>query len=406
MIRLSSETRARLRRIGWLHETVRSRRARAQEEEYVALRDDYAARSGPLFAPPGWQARSREVLRRRVPPPARTHASLAEVRVFVAVADDPGGPRMLDAFRRACDAVVFDLANYRVFGNQVQGEAEAARIDEWRPRLQRDLLDAFHQAHAEKPVDLVFAYGNHFEFDPETFRAISAAGVPVVDLCLDDKHIFLPKPVPWPNGQKPLIGSVDVHLTNSPDSMRWYLGEGVPAYFMPQGVDTEIFRHLEVEKTIDVLFVGQRYGMRARLVDAIRAAGVEVECYGSGWGTRRISDEEMIEKYNRARVNLGIGGTGASERMTCIKGRDFEVPATGSLYLTSYNPELAPLYGIGSEIVCYANEIDCVELVRYYLEQSDEAEQIAARGHERTLRDHTWEKRLHDLATWMEIVRG
>ncbi|GEM_PF-928859 len=397
--------RTRLKSIGWLYEHVRAKRARRQEEEYTGLRDYYSRKSGPLLAEGGWQAASHELLLRRWSGPRSVKSRLSAVRVFAAVADDLGGPRILDSLNECCDTTLFDLREYRDVDSPAAGERAAANINEWRPRMQRDVVAAFRAAHARQPIDVVLTYGNYFDFEPDTLRAMSASGVPVANLCLDDKHIFLQKHLPWPNGQKPLIGAVDVHLTNSPDCMRWYIGEGVPAYFMPQGVNPEIFRPMEVEKTVDVCFIGQRYGMRGRLVDALRAAGTEVACFGGGWGTRHITDDEKVEMYSRARINLGIGGTGISERMTCIKGRDFEVPAAGGLYLTTYNPELTLLYDIGKEILCYLNEIDCVELVRHYLERPKEREAVAAAGRARCLRDHTWRVRFKQLFEWMGLMQ-
>lgn len=401
---LPAGIRRRLRRSSWLFELVRTGRARRQEREYLALREHYYGKVGQLFAEPGWRARSREVLCGRWAGPGTVKPRLADVRVFAAAADDLGGPRILNSLADACDLELFDLRQYRTLDNQDAAERAAAGLQRWRPALQRDAVAAFKAAHARKAVDVVFAYGSYFDFEPDTFRAMSAAGVPVVDLCLDDKHIFLPKGLPWPNGQKPLIGAVDVHLTNSLEVVRWYMGEGVPAYFMPQGVDPRIFRPMNVEKTLDVCFIGQRYGMRGRLVDALRAAGLNVMCFGGGWGTRSISDAEKVEMYSRARVNLGIGGTGVSDRMTCIKGRDFEVPSAGGLYLTTYNPELTAVYDIGREVLCYFNELDCVEILRYYLERPDEAASIAAAGRARCLRDHTWEVRFRTLFEWMGII--
>lgn len=396
--------RRHLQRIEWLHELVRARRAHQQEREYVALREHYYRIAGPLFSEPGWRVRSRELLRHRWPGPTPIKLCLSDVRVFGLAADDLGGPRILSALAHCCDLELFDLRAYRDLSNQEAVEQAAAALRHWRPRMQRDAVAAFRAAHRQKPLDVVFAYGNYFDFEPDTLRAISAEGVPVVDMCLDDKHIFLPKPLPWPNGQRSLVGAVDVHLTNSLDVLRWYIGEGMPAYFMPQGVDPDIFRPLDVEKTVDVCFVGRRYGMRGRLVDALRSAGLNIACFGGGWGTRSISDDEKVEMYSRARINLGIGGTGVSERITCVKGRDFEVPAAGGLYLTTYNPELTVLYDIGKEILCYLNEIDCVEVVRYYLERPEEAEAIAAAGRARCIRDHTWERRFRDLFEWMGLM--
>lgn len=393
-----------LRGISWLFEFVRTRRARRQEREYVLLREHYYRITGPLFAEPGWRTKSRELLRRRWAGPTSAKAHLADVRVFAMAADDLGGPRILRSLADCCDLELFDLRKYRDLGNQEAAERAAANLRDWRPQMQRDAVMTFRAAHGRKHVDVVFAYGSYFDFEPDTFRAMSAAGVPVVDLCLDDKHIFLPKNLPWPNGQRPLIGSVDVHLTNSAEVMRWYMAEGAPAYFMPQGVNPNIFRPLNVEKTMDVCFIGQRYGMRGRLIDALSAAGVNVVCFGAGWGTRSISDDEKVELYNRARINLGIGGTGVSERMTCIKGRDFEVPAAGGLYLTTYDPELSFLFDIGKEILCYLNEIDCVEIVRYFLERPEEAQAIADAGRARCLRDHTYKVRFQGLFEWMGLV--
>ena len=84
---------------------------------------------------------------------------------------------------------------------------------------------------------------------------------------------------------------------------------------------------------------------------------------------------------NRTRINLGMGGVGYSESLTNLKARDFEIPGTGGgLYLTSYNPDLARHFAIGSEIACYRTREEMVELIRYYLAHSEEASAIAARA--------------------------
>ena len=78
---------------------------------------------------------------------------------------------------------------------------------------------------------------------PETLNEIRHAGVPVAVLNTDDKRLYL-------ESQKPLIGAVDVHLTNSLECVRWYMAEGAAAYFFPQGVDPEICKPVPVEKDL------------------------------------------------------------------------------------------------------------------------------------------------------------
>jgi spore maturation protein CgeB len=401
---LVRELKHRARRIGRLYEFVRARRAKRQETEYVLLRKRYYRKTQNLFCAPGWQSRSSELLHSGWKGPRIVKQSADQVRIFLAATDDLGGPRILQSFQRHFETALFDLRRFRHFDPGGEAELAIQKIDSWRPRLQRELLAEFSSVHSSRPVDLVFAYGSHLDFEPETLKKLRLSGVPVVLLCLDDKHIFLEKKCGYPNGQKPLVGAADVHLTNSLDCLRWYIAEGVAAYFMPQGVDPELFKPLPVPKDLEVSFVGQRYGARGRLVDVLRANGIQVACFGAGWETQNISDAEKVEIYGRSRINLGIGGTGLSDRITCIKGRDFEVPACGALYLTTYNPELTALFHIGKEILCYFNEIDCAELIRYYLERPEEVETIGKAARKRVLDDHTWQKRIVELLKWMRIL--
>jgi len=64
----------------------------------------------------------------------------------------------------------------------------------------------------------------------------------------------------------------------------------------------------------------------------------------------------MSRIYARSRINLGFGGIGHSRNLVCLKGRDFEVPMSGALYVTQHNPELALVFDIGREIVTYRDE--------------------------------------------------
>ena len=65
--------------------------------------------------------------------------------------------------------------------------------------------------------------------------------------------------------------------------------------------------------------------MRRRFIEQLQRAGIRVACFGSDWGTRFVSDNERVEIFSRSRINLGIGGVGYSDRITCVKGRDMDV---------------------------------------------------------------------------------
>jgi spore maturation protein CgeB len=399
------ELKRRARKIGWLYDLVRARRARRQEAEYIYLRENHYRKTGTVFSEPGWQARASQLLQMGWTRRGPLKESPDRVRIFLAATDDLGGPRILPSFQRHFETTVFDLRRFRHLDPGGEAERAIDKLDSWRPHLQQELLKDFFRAHAARPVDLVFAYGSHLDFEHDTLKKIRSSGVPVALLCLDDKHIFRAKNYGYPNGQQPLIGAADVHVTNSLECVRWYVAHGVAGYFMPQGIDPEIFKPLQIAKDLDVSFIGQRYGGRGRLVDTLRACDIRVTCFGAGWGTRGISESEKVEIYNRSRVNLGIGGTGLSNKITCIKGRDFEVPSCGSLYLTTYNHELTGMFAIGGEILCYHNEIDCAEIIRYCLERPEEAAAIGRAARQRCLKDHTWQGRIAGLLEWMGICK-
>jgi spore maturation protein CgeB len=80
-----------------------------------------------------------------------------------------------------------------------------------------------------------------------------------------------------------------------------------------------------------------------------------------------------------------------------LKGRDFEVPMTGALYLTTFNEELSRHFDIGREILCYGSYAECAEIIVRMLRAPDQAQAIRTAGHARALRDHTWRRRIGDL---------
>ena len=83
--------------------------------------------------------------------------------------------------------------------------------------------------------------------------------------------------------------------------------------------------------------------------------------------------------------------------------RLYEATGVGSLLLTDEGSNLAELFEPGREVVTYAGVDELVEKARHYLAHEDERRAIAAAGQARTLRDHTYELRMRELA---EILRA
>jgi hypothetical protein len=273
---------------------------------------------------------------------------------------------------------------------------------EWRKGLKeemnRDLLGFARTLLRERPVHVIFTYLSGELVTPATTGELSALGVPVVNLSLNDKEAFTGRVrAGRAMGVRDICRSFDLCWTSTRDALEKYRVEGATPLYLPEGANPEIHRPYDVEKSFDVSFVGQRYGDRPAVIDALRHAGIRVETFGPGWPNGPLSTAEMVRTYSRSRVNLGFGGVAGHKDTYCLKGRDFEVPMSGGLYLTEEHEELSRFFEVGKEIVAYRGIEDLIAKVRWLVASPGEAESIRAAGRARALREHTWEMRFETV---------
>jgi spore maturation protein CgeB len=82
--------------------------------------------------------------------------------------------------------------------------------------------------------------------------------------------------------------------------------------------------------------------------------------------------------------------------------RLFETTGVGALLLTEAAPNLGDFFQPGREVVAYEGEDDLVEKIEHYLRNDDERLKIAAAGQQRTLNEHTYRRRIAELAAMLE----
>ena len=196
-----------------------------------------------------------------------------------------------------------------------------------------------------------------------------------------------------------------------------------------------------VELRYDVTFVGQPHSDRREVTKRIADAGIDLQCWGNGWSNGRIDQEGMVRIFSESRINLNLTkGSGAidikqiakiflnrrtdnsyfiqtpymwvnnarslwNKRREQIKGRNFEIPGCGGFLLTADADNLRDYYIDGKEIVIFKNVADLIEKAKYYLVHEDERRVIAQAGYERTIREHTYEKRFQELFRTMGLER-
>ncbi|MGI8402141.1 MAG: CgeB family protein [Gemmatimonadaceae bacterium] len=371
-----------------MHRSYRARRDRYAKRASVAnLRYDEsqaAANVAQRLAARGYVVRPR---------------ARGEVHTFAFISRVSWHESLLPDLRELGLVTEFDYVALG-YSNQEFAAGAAGKRQEMNALLLESIIEANHR----QPIDWVFMYATGGEILASTVRAIiDQVGVPVVNMCLDDKHSWETKPIgEQRGGQIDIASAYDLSWTSARVACEWYLVEGGNPVYLPEGFDVTAFHPLDVPRDIAVSFVGAAYGFRPSVIDALRRANIPVRAFGDGWGDGRLTSEEVVSVFNRSQVNLGMGGIGYSQELTNLKGRDFEIPGCGGgVYLTSFNPDLAEHFVIGREILCYRSTDELVELSRWCLQHPDAARNIALRARRRCLEEHRW---LHRYVSLCEIL--
>ncbi len=274
-----------------------------------------------------------------------------------------------------------------------------------KPEMNRYLMKRIEEWVKQDATDVIFTYLSGELVSPETVQAMRRFGVPIINLALNDKELFVGK---IRNGQamgsRDICRFFDICWTSTEDAVKKYCVEGAVPIYLPEGANPDIHRPYDTEKTIDVSFVGQCYGNRPEIIRRLESQGIHVEARGFGWPSGPLATEDMVRMYSRSRINLGFGGVIGFSKAYCLKGRDFEIPMSGGLYLTEYHPELERFYSPGSEIVTYRDFDDLVEKVRVLLSNPEKADEIRRKGWERARREHSWEMRFQKIFHLLGLI--
>lgn len=177
-----------------------------------------------------------------------------------------------------------------------------------------------------------------------------------------------------------------------------------------------LYRKQDVPLDYDMTFIGQPHGNRREVIQALRDAGIDVRAWGTGWESGRLDQAEMIRVFNASRINLNLSNPvnvprrrrfmvwkNWSRPRDQIKGRNFEVPGCGGFLLTGRAENLDEYYSSDREIGVFNSTKELVDKARYFLAHEAERAHIAQAGYERTLREHTYEKRFQEIFARMGL---
>lgn len=161
--------------------------------------------------------------------------------------------------------------------------------------------------------------------------------------------------------------------------------------WLPLAAAPDVHRQWDLPKIHDVGFVGNlnlahRTTARARRLKLIAGRFQTNDFY------RFYPPEEVGRVYSQSRI---VFNTSLADD---VNMRVFEGAACGALVLTdSVANGLGDLFAIGREIVTYADDVDLLGKIAYYLAHEDERAQIARAGYQRAQAQHTYAHRVQTI---------
>lgn len=186
------------------------------------------------------------------------------------------------------------------------------------------------------------------------------------------------------------------------------------ATFFPFGA-VKLAPNFNLHPTKDVLFVGSCDLRRIFLLERIKD---KVTIYGDRWKRnvplisptliKNVTDsgvwgDSLYTLLHDSKIVLNITRSQFYGAETGVNLRIFEALSAGCFLLTDYCEEVGELFVIGEELDVFRNAKELEEKVDYYLNHPEERKRIAARGHERFLKEYTWDSRVKLLAAAMGL---
>ncbi|NCN25879.1 hypothetical protein COT94_01830 [Candidatus Falkowbacteria bacterium CG10_big_fil_rev_8_21_14_0_10_37_14] len=343
--------------------------------------------------------------------------------------------------------VLFDIADF-------ENKHEVSCMSpEAKELLSNELPIYFDQANQEYEFDIFLSYLHTKQIHPDAYGQI-AKQLYTINYSTNFHQFDI---------YKDISKHANLNLFATKIAKDGYDKLGVKSYWMPFAANEEFCASSEV-KNDKVVFIGSAYGYRPYLFWRALQLGVDLNIYGVGWLKDFKSIKEKLvnkkgllrlivdlpsitsinrrlikfDQYNREaiirKINLDfpeainnavsdvdyfkiiseaaivLNIQSARYNFDVLNPhvlfgtnlRDFEITARGSFLLSQHSEEMGELFNVGSEVVTYHDEFDLAEKAKYYLKHGSEREEIAKRGHERCLRDHTWKKRFDDLFFYID----
>ncbi|MFE4714180.1 MULTISPECIES: glycosyltransferase [unclassified Paenibacillus] len=111
------------------------------------------------------------------------------------------------------------------------------------------------------------------------------------------------------------------------------------------------------------------------------------------------SGSKIVINLHRSHIDEDVNNNSLGITAVSPNPRTFEISASGTLQLCDARDDMGNFYKPGEEIETFASPREMMDKIRFYLTHEEERREIVLRAYERTLKEHTYTKRLNQLLT-------
>jgi len=206
------------------------------------------------------------------------------------------------------------------------------------------------------------------------------------------------------------LGGLDLILTSFPHYVPRFRARGIASEYFRIGFDPIVLQDIGTQqRDLPCTFVGGISPSHAGRLQLLEHLAREVDIVFFGYGAEDLDRNSPIRARHRGEAwSLDMYRALARSRITVNVHIDvaennannmrlYEATGCGALLVTDRKDNLAQLFEPGREVVTYGSAAEAAETIRHFLERPAEAEAIARPGQARTLREHTYPRRMAEL---------
>lgn len=224
------------------------------------------------------------------------------------------------------------------------------------------------------------------------------------------KGILVVGQVACPINQEVSLKTFDLILTSFPHYVKLFRKLGIKSEYFKIGFEPRVLTKIKrTKKKYDVTFIGSFSPHHQKATQALENVAQKIPIQVWGHGLKYLSKNSPLKKnYHGEAWGLDMYKVMARSKIVINRHIDvaenyannmrlYESTGIGAMLITDTKRNLNQLFQIGKEIDSYTNEEELTRKLKYYLTNERKRKQIAKAGQKRTLKEHSYQKRMQEL---------